>query len=164
MKLKTEVPSPVPMLKNNFAESTEEVTDEDRFLSSLAAVLYNIDAQSGKFDKGKIQDVVQKIDQIINAQINEIVHHEKFQKLEASWRSLYDLVSNTNFRANVMIDFLDVSKEELYEDFENNSVDITKGALFKKRMSKNTTSTVANRLAELSDFMILNIRQRICSG
>lgn len=132
MKLKTEVPSPVPMLKNNFAESTEEVTDEDRFLSSLAAVLYNIDAQSGKFDKGKIQDVVQKIDQIINAQINEIVHHEKFQKLEASWRSLYDLVSNTNFRANVMIDFLDVSKEELYEDFENNSVDITKGALFQK--------------------------------
>lgn len=52
--------------------------------------------------------------------------------MESTWRSLQDLVTHTNFKANIMIDILDVHKDELYEDFENNSVDLTGGALFQK--------------------------------
>ncbi len=123
---------PLPMIQENFQKVVEEVSDEERFLAGLAALVFNVDREGGKFEKAKIQDVILRIDSLINAQVNEILHHEKFQQLEATWRSLDHLVQHTNFKANIMIDFLDVSKEELHEDFENNSVDLTGGALFRK--------------------------------
>ncbi|WP_230382615.1 type VI secretion system contractile sheath domain-containing protein [Piscirickettsia salmonis] len=43
-----------------------------------------------------------------------------------------DLVKDTNFHANIKIDLLDVTKEELEEDFDCNSIDITGADLFKK--------------------------------
>ncbi len=132
MRLNTELSTaPTPMIQN-FEKTNENVSDEERFLSGLAAVLFNVDRGDGRFDKGKIQQAILKIDQLVSAQLNEIIHQEKFQKMEATWRGLYDLVSHTNFKANIRLDMLDVTKEELYEDFENNSVDISKGALFHK--------------------------------
>jgi type VI secretion system protein ImpC len=133
MRLSTTLNStPTPMIQNNLEQTNENVSDEERFLSGLAAVVFNVDREGGRFDKGKIQEVILAIDNMITAQVNEIIHNEKFQKMEAAWRGLQDLVSHTNFRANIMIDMLDVTKEELYEDFENNSVDISKGAFFNK--------------------------------
>lgn len=134
MRLNPTPPAPpAPMVKENLTKVTEDVSNEDRFISGLAVLLLNVDRQKdGKFDKGKIQDLILTIDSIVNAQINEIIHQETFQKMESSWRGLDDLVKNTNFKANIMIDFIDVSKDELYEDFENNSVDIAAGALFRK--------------------------------
>jgi type VI secretion system protein ImpC len=132
MRLDTEVSEPVPMVQEDLAVVKEDVSDSDRFISSMAALLLNIDTSKGKFDKGSAQEVIANIDQIINAQLNEIIHHESFKQLESSWRSLNDLVQTTPFKADIMIDMIDVSKEELAEDLENNSVDITGSALFKK--------------------------------
>lgn len=124
--------APTPMITENLMKVTEEVSNEDRFLSGLAALVFNCDPQGGKFEKGKIGEVVKSIDAFVQAQVNEVIHHEKFQHLESTWRGLDDIIQHTNFRANVMIDMLDVAKAELAEDFENNSVDLTGGALFKK--------------------------------
>ncbi len=121
-----------PVIDGSFLPIKEEMTDQGRFVSSLAALVWNIEDEGGRLDKGKIQQTVSHIDQLINDQINEIIHHEKFQALESNWRAFFDLISSTNFRANVMIDLLDVSKNELDEDFENNSIDFTGTALFQK--------------------------------
>lgn len=122
----------LPMINENFLPVQEEVADEGRFLSSLGTILWNIDQEGDRLSKGKIQELISDIDLMINDQVNEIIHHEKFQALESIWRGLFDLLSATNFRANVMIDFLDVSEEELQEDFENNSIDFTGSSLFNK--------------------------------
>lgn len=132
MRLSTEVSEPVPMIKDDFQTIAEDVSDEDRFISGLAAFLLNVDTSSGRLDKGMIQDVIARIDQKVNGQINEIIHHDQFKALESNWRSLNDLILNTNFKADIMIDILDVGKDELEEDFESNAVDITGSALFKK--------------------------------
>lgn len=132
MRLSTEIAEPVPMVQDGLLTVKEDVRDEDRFVSGLAALLLNVDPSVGRFDKGIVQDLIARIDGAVNAQLNEIIHHEQFKQVESSWRSLYDLILNTNFRANVMIDILDVSKDELYEDFESNAVDISGSALFKK--------------------------------
>lgn len=132
MKLSSDVSDSTPMITENFSVTTEEVSEESRFMSSMAALLLNIDTSAGRLDKGAIIDVIAGIDDMVNDQLNEIIHNEKFKKLESSWRSLNDLILNTNFKANIMIDVLDVTKEELAEDFENNSVDITGSELFKK--------------------------------
>jgi len=42
-----------------------------------------------------IQQRIVQIDQLISAQINEVMHHLEFQALEGSWRGLHYLVMNT---------------------------------------------------------------------
>lgn len=120
------------MVQDGLATVRENVSDEERFISSLAALLMNVDPNTGRFDKAMILDLMANIDQMVNSQLNEIIHHDTFKQVESAWRSLGDLILNTNFRADVMIDILDVSKAELFEDFEGNAVDITGSALFKK--------------------------------
>ncbi len=132
MRLSTEVGEATPMIQDDLQTVKDDVSDEDRFLSGLAALLLNIDTSGGRLDKGKIFDVVAQIDKKVNDQLNEVIHHPDFKAVESSWRSLNDIIVNTNFKANVMIDIIDVGKDELFEDFESNAVDITGSALFKK--------------------------------
>lgn len=122
----------VPMLSEGLLDVNEEVSEAARFLSSLATVIWNVDTKDSRLDKSKIQELISRLNTMINDQVNEVVHHEKFKHLESTWRGLFDLISGTNFRANVTIDMLDASKEELQEDFENNSVDFASSALFQK--------------------------------
>lgn len=122
----------VPMISEGLLDVNEEVTDAARLISSLATIIWNVDTGGSRLDKGKIQDLIGQLNTMINDQVNEVIHNESFQKLESTWKGLFDLISGTNFRANVMIDMLDVSKKELQEDFENNSVDFTASAMFQK--------------------------------
>ena len=132
VRLNPEAPPATPMLQQNLEAVNEEVTPEDRFVSSLAAVAYNMNQDEGRFDKQSIQDLIANIDKLVDAQLNEILHAPEFQRLEAQWTSIADLVKHTNFKANVQISLLDVSKEEAYEDLELNSADIAGSELFKK--------------------------------
>ncbi len=132
MRLSTEVKEPVPMIQDNLQIVKEDVSEEDRFLSGMAALLLNVDKSSKRLDKGSIQELIARIDRAVTDQINEVIHDKNFKLMESNWRSLNDLILNTNFKADIMIDILDVSKDELFEDFEANTVDITGSALFKK--------------------------------
>jgi type VI secretion system protein ImpC len=132
VRLNPDVPKPTPMVEGNGEKVHEEVSPEDRFISSMAAVVYNMKTDEQRFDKQSIQDLVANIDTLIDAQINEVLHAPELQKLEASWTAVADLVKHTNFKANVQITLLDVAKEEAYEDLELNSADIAGSELFKK--------------------------------
>src|SRR5262245_11148877 len=119
------------------SQNDTQVPVDERFMSSLAALLYNVepikdDAGQIRFDKGEVMKAIARIDGLIEDQVNEILHNEKFQKMEATWRGLDDLVANTNFQADITIDIMDVEKEELGEDFEKNSASVFSSALFDK--------------------------------
>ncbi len=81
------------------------------------------------------QDVA-LIDDLLNRQTNEIIHHPRFQKLEAAWRGLKYL-HNVLVREydpsgpEVKIKILDVSWTELEKDFES-AWDIEQSSLFYK--------------------------------
>jgi type VI secretion system protein ImpC len=132
MRLGSEVGELTPMVQDGYQVVKDDVSEKDRFVSGLAALLLNVDRSVGKLDKGNIQSLIARIDHVVNAQVNEIIHHAQFKQLESNWRSLNDLIRTTNFKADVVIDLLDVSKDELHQDFDANSVDITSSALFKK--------------------------------
>lgn len=122
-----------PMVKDGWEVVPDDaVKEEDRFAASMAAILYNIDPKEGMIDKTNIQKLVARIDEMVNDQINEILHAEPFQQMEATWTSIEDLVRNTNFRQNIDINLLDVTKEEAYEDLELNIADIAGSEIFKK--------------------------------
>lgn len=52
------------------------------------------------------------IDQKLTEQINQIIHHPEFQRLESAWRGLWYLVGNTSTGKDLKIKALNISKEE----------------------------------------------------
>lgn len=77
-----------------------------------------------------IDDFIAEIDQQMSSQINEILHSKPFQAMESAWRSLWYLVDNTEFRANIRIEVLNASKDDLLNDFQD-SKDWQKSGLFR---------------------------------
>ena len=132
MRFESEVGEPVPMLQDDLQTVTTDVSDKDRFISGMAALLLNLSDGETRFDKGSVQELIARINTIVSEQVNQIIHNPKFKALEANWLSLDQLIKNTKFSSNIVLDFIDVGKDELAEDFENNAVDISGSELFKK--------------------------------
>jgi type VI secretion system protein ImpC len=63
--------------------------------------------------------------------MNEIMHAEDFQKLEASWRGLHHLVFESETSTMLKIRVMNVSKKDLLRDLER-AVEFDQSALFKK--------------------------------
>jgi len=72
-----------------------------------------------------------EIDRLITAQMNEILHHEDFQKLEGSWRGLHHLVKNSLTGTQLKIRVMSATKKDLLKDFER-ALEFDQSALFKK--------------------------------
>src|SRR5437660_8786630 len=72
-----------------------------------------------------------QIDKLISAQINEILHHPEFQKLEASWRGLKYLLDQSETNDMLKVKVLNVTKRELLRDLQLAS-EFDQSALFKK--------------------------------
>src|SRR5277367_3014920 len=60
-----------------------------------------------------IQSLVGELDRKLAEQVNMIIHHEEFRKLEGTWRGLYHLVSNTETDEMLKIKVFNISKKEL---------------------------------------------------
>lgn len=72
-----------------------------------------------------------ELDQLISDQLNAVMHHPDFQRLEASWRGLRYLVGQSDTSPMLKIKFLNVSRTDLIKDFRT-SPDYDQSALFKK--------------------------------
>ncbi len=61
-----------------------------------------------------IEAIIAEIDRKMSEQIDQIIHHEDFQKLEAAWRGLHYLVNNTETDEMLKIRFMNISKKDLH--------------------------------------------------
>ncbi|WP_421654307.1 type VI secretion system contractile sheath large subunit [Microbulbifer harenosus] len=62
--------------------------------------------------------IIAELDELISEQLNSILHHHRFQTLEASWRGLFMLVHQTPSADNIKIKLLDASWKDLSRDIE----------------------------------------------
>jgi type VI secretion system protein ImpC len=60
-----------------------------------------------------IEAIIAEIDRKLTEQINLILHHAEFQKLEGAWRGLHYLVNNTETDEMLKIRVLNISKNDL---------------------------------------------------
>lgn len=81
--------------------------------------------------RNRLSADIGRLDELINAQLNAILHHPDFQKLEASWRGLAWLVSQKPERANIRIRVLDMSWKEVARDAER-AIEFDQTELFRK--------------------------------
>ncbi len=99
-------------------------------ISTLMEDIVSRYRQVERIDKHLVDEMIAEIDKRISRQIDEIMHHETFQKIESAWRGLKLLVDRTDFRANIRIDILNISKEQLEEDFED-APEIVRSGLYR---------------------------------
>ena len=62
-----------------------------------------------------IQALIAQIDAKLSEQVNKILHHEDFQKLEGAWRGLHYMVNNTETDEMLKIKVMNISKKDLHK-------------------------------------------------
>ena len=99
-------------------------------LRSFMAYPLRVDADAYHVDCAGIDLLISELTHKMSSQIDEILHHPKFQALEAGWRGLKFVVDRVDFRENIRVEMLNVSKTDLLEDFQD-SPEIPKSGLFR---------------------------------
>ena len=84
-----------------------------------------------KVHQSVINGIISELDKKMSSQIDEVLHHPEVQKVESTWRGLKMLVDRTDFRENTKIQILNVSKDDLLNDFED-SPEVVKSGLYKQ--------------------------------
>jgi type VI secretion system protein ImpD len=74
---------------------------------------------------------IARIDRLLNTQVNAIIHHPRYQKLEGTWRGLQYLTKQAEDGANVKIRVLNLSWKELTRDMER-AMEFDQSQFFRK--------------------------------
>src|SRR5258708_5878652 len=101
-----------------------------RGVQAFIAELVAPKREGEKVDKAFVDALIAEIDQKLSRQIDEIMHHPAFQKMESAWRGLKFLIDRVDFRENTKVELLNCSKEDLLADFED-SPEVPKSGLYK---------------------------------
>jgi len=81
--------------------------------------------------EASIQERIAAIDRLISEQLNEILHHPSFQKLEGTWRGIRYLMDQSETNSMLKLKVLPASKRELLRDLQRAS-EFDQSSLFKK--------------------------------
>ena len=84
-----------------------------------------------KIDRAAVDRMIAEIDAKISAQINEVLHHPEFQRLESAWRGLEYMVDKIDFTQNIRLAVLNCTKNDLLNDFED-AGKVDKSNLFRR--------------------------------
>jgi type VI secretion system protein ImpC len=91
---------------------------EGKVKTLIGTILQNSEAVDNTNLSATIAGIIAEIDRKLTEQINKIIHHQKFQKMEGAWRGLYHMVNNTQTDDMLKIKVFNVSKKELTKTFK----------------------------------------------
>jgi type VI secretion system protein ImpC len=66
-----------------------------------------------------VSEMIARLDAKLTEQVNEIIHHPEFQKVESAWRGLAYCVNNSEPDATLKIQVLNVSKAEIERELRS---------------------------------------------
>src|SRR5574341_1179393 len=81
-----------------------------RGLEALIAELVKPEKKGEKIQMRLVDDMIVELDKKLSRQLDQILHNQAFQKLESAWRGAKFLVDRTDFRENIKLEILSVSK------------------------------------------------------
>ena len=106
----------------------------DERLARAMSVFMNLVVDASKpvdrLDKSLLDFHIGRLDEQISRQLDAVMHTPEFQALEGCWRGAKFNIDHTDFRRNVRIELLDLSKEALMQDFED-SPEIIQSGLYR---------------------------------
>lgn len=99
-----------------------EASAEKRVTASVSVFLELLNQSSCKverLDRALLDMHIVALDAQISRQLDAVMHHPEFQRVESTWRGVKSLIDQTDFRKNVRIELLDISKQDLALDFDD---------------------------------------------
>lgn len=109
-------------------------TDADEAAALLKALTEEALKGTVSWDKNltlTLRRAIEAIDNAISLQLREIMHHQRFQQLEGSWRGVQYLVHNTESSTTLKLKLLNASKQEVAKDLSR-AVEFDQSHTFKK--------------------------------
>lgn len=103
------------LLQTSFAAKTPERTSAVKNAVQVLAenALAGVSQISGDVITS-VENMIAEIDRRLSKQLNQVIHHPDFTKLEGSWRGLEHLVYNTETDTTLKIKVMNVSKKEVF--------------------------------------------------
>ena len=102
------------ILKQNFKPRSDVAAKEvENAVGTLIREALSDDSVISDDILDTIDKMMAKLDEKLSAQVNEIIHHPEYQKLESSWRGLAYTVNNTESDASLKVLVMNVGKSEL---------------------------------------------------
>ncbi|BFM16841.1 hypothetical protein R50073_30240 [Maricurvus nonylphenolicus] len=86
--------------------------------------------------------------------LRKLLHHSNFQQLEASWRSLHFLIKRLDGHSGLILDIIDISKEELLADLTQADSDLEQAGIFKTLVANQAQAGQTPYHAFVGDFFI----------
>lgn len=123
------------MLDQILMETKLRPTDEGydvarRGVAAFVSELLKPTRGDEKVNSAIVDQMIATIDQKLSSQLDAIFHTEAFQQMESSWRGLKFLVDRTDFRQNIKVEIISVSKDDLLADFDD-APEIVRSGLYK---------------------------------
>ena len=109
-------------------------TEPDRAAELIKTLVSEALAGTVTFDRNltrTIDRAIAAIDGKLSAQLNEIMHNQRFLQLEGTWRGLHHLVMNSETGTGLKIRVLNASKRDLNRDLTR-AVEFDQSQVFKK--------------------------------
>jgi len=104
--------------EGRFGKEVSEKTRGKDLIKEFVAQVLEGEMTVSKDTEAMINARISQIDHLVSIQLNEILHNERFQKLEASWRGLKYLLDNSETSTMLKIRVLNVSKKDLLRDLQ----------------------------------------------
>lgn len=122
------------LLHKEFKPKTEEAkTAVQTAVQTLAQQALSLSMTVSNDAYKAIESIIAEIDTRLSEQINSIIHHPDFLKLESAWRGLHYLVNNTETDEMLKIRFLPITKQELHRTLRRHKgVGWDQSPIFKK--------------------------------
>ena len=102
------------LLQKEFKPKSDRAKEEvQSAVATLAEQVLQGEVLLGDDVVGTISAIIAEIDLKLTEQVNAIMHHEDFIKLEGAWRGLHHLVSTSETDEMLKIRVMNISKKEL---------------------------------------------------
>ncbi|MGC9323796.1 MAG: type VI secretion system contractile sheath large subunit [Desulfomonilia bacterium] len=111
-------------------DETQKVRAKDLISEFVSQIMEGAMVVS-KDTEAMINARISQIDKLISDQLNEVMHHQEFQKLEGSWRGLHYLVNQSETGESLKIRVMNITKNDLLKDMEK-ATEFDQSTLFKK--------------------------------
>lgn len=96
-------------------QAPDRASGRGGFMGTLVEAVTGATGDRHHVERSIADVLLADLDEIIGSQVNAVLGHPSFRRLEAAWRGLKMLVDRTDFRKNIRLDVLAASREALSE-------------------------------------------------
>ncbi|MEO2034311.1 MAG: type VI secretion system contractile sheath large subunit [Planctomycetaceae bacterium] len=108
--------------------------EPDRAKELISALASEAMSGTVTYDKDVTKTItraIAELDSVLTAQLKAVMHNERFQKLEGSWRGLHHLVMNSETGTQLKLRMMNASKKDLFKDLDK-AIEFDQSETFKK--------------------------------